>query len=84
MKDRILQYTVLLTPDEESGGFTVEVPAIPGCFTEGDTLEQAKANAKEVIELCLDVLADEGLPPPVAAADNSSLNMYCSKRMVTV
>ena len=63
-KETIKEYTVLLTPDEESGGFVVTVPALPGCVTQGDTVEEAKAMAKEAIELTLDVLAEEGKEVP--------------------
>jgi predicted RNase H-like HicB family nuclease len=38
------QYPVLLTPAAE-GGYTVTVPALPGCITEGDTVEEALAHA---------------------------------------
>jgi antitoxin HicB len=61
---KIFEYTVLFTPDEESGGFCVEVPALPGCHTEGDTLEEAKKNAREAMELYLATLQDRGLPFP--------------------
>lgn len=70
MKDQILEYTVLLTPDEESGGFVVEVPALPGCVTQGDTLEEAKRMAKEAIELYLETLAERGLPAPADEEPN--------------
>jgi len=43
------RYTLLLIPDPETGVYTVEVPALPGCVTEGDTLEEAIANAREAI-----------------------------------
>ena len=43
------RYTLILIPDEEEGGFTVRVPALPGCTTEGDTLEEAITNAREAI-----------------------------------
>jgi predicted RNase H-like HicB family nuclease len=46
-------FKVLLIEDPE-GGFSVEVPELPGCFTEGDTFEEALANAKEAIECYLD------------------------------
>lgn len=46
-------YKAILTPDLEVGGYTVEIPDIPGCVTEGDTLEDARAMAKEAIELML-------------------------------
>lgn len=64
MAHKILQYTVLFTPDEESGGFSVEVPALPGCHTQGETLEEAKKNAQEAIELTLETLAERKLPFP--------------------
>ena len=60
-KKRILEYTALFTPDEEVGGFTVEVPALPGCITEGDTLAEAKKNAKEAIQCHLEGLKADGL-----------------------
>ncbi len=43
------RYTILLTPDLEEGGYVVDVPALPGCHTQGDTLEEAIANAREAI-----------------------------------
>ena len=47
-------YTVILTPDIEVGGFTARVPALPGCNTQGPTLEETVANAREAIELYLE------------------------------
>jgi len=55
---------VLLVPDVEESGYTVTVPALPGCITEGDTLEEALLNAKDAIRLYLDDLAAEGQPAP--------------------
>jgi predicted RNase H-like HicB family nuclease len=48
-------YRVILTPDLAVGGYTVEVPALPGCLTEGDTLAEAKRMARDAIGLWLDV-----------------------------
>ncbi len=56
-------YTVVLTPEEE-GGYSVAVPALAGCHTQGETVEEALANAREAIELYLEVLRDEGRPIP--------------------
>lgn len=39
--------------DAEEGGFWAEVPAIPGCATEGDTFEELLANLYEAVEGCL-------------------------------
>ena len=58
------RYTVLLTPDPEEGGCTVTVPALPGCITEGDTVEEALANAREAIKCHLEGLAADGEPIP--------------------
>ena len=44
-----MRYTVVLEPDEEGQGYTVRVPALPGCVTEGRTREEALANAREAI-----------------------------------
>jgi len=44
--------------DAEEGGFWAEVPVLPGCFTEGDTLEEVKHNLKEAISGILDQTID--------------------------
>jgi antitoxin HicB len=49
----MLKYTVILIPEEE-GGYSVEVPALPGCYTQGETKEEAISMAKEAIELYLE------------------------------
>ena len=49
----MLKYTVILIPEEE-GGYSVEVPALPGCYTQGDTKEEAISMAKEAIALYLE------------------------------
>ena len=54
------QYTVLLTPDLEAGGYTVTVPLLPGCITEGDTLDEALENARDAIRLYLEDLQASG------------------------
>ena len=52
-------YHVLLI-DSEDGGYTVEVPALPGCISEGDTREEALRNVREAIEGYLAVLQEDG------------------------
>jgi antitoxin HicB len=54
-----LTYKVLLKPEPE-GGYTVNVPALPGCITYGETLEEAKVNAQEAIELYVESLKEHG------------------------
>jgi len=58
------QYTIILHPDTEEGGYTVTVPALPGCVTQGETLEEAIAMAKDAIRLYIEMLVDEGEPIP--------------------
>jgi predicted RNase H-like HicB family nuclease len=58
------QYTVVLVPDSEGGGYVVTVPALPGCVTEGDTREEALTNARDAIRLFLEDLAANGEPIP--------------------
>lgn len=48
-----MQLRVLLEPSED-GGYTVSVPSLPGCISEGDTREEALANIREAIELYLE------------------------------
>lgn len=52
-------YRVVLTPDLEAGGYSVEVPDLPGCITEGDTLSEARRMARGAIEVWLDAAAPE-------------------------
>ena len=58
------RYTILLHPDPDEGGYTVTVPALPGCVTEGDTLEEAVAMAREAICGYLESLRLHGEPIP--------------------
>ncbi|MCB9184878.1 MAG: type II toxin-antitoxin system HicB family antitoxin [Flavobacteriales bacterium] len=56
-------YRVLLTQEPE-GGFTVTVPALPGCVTYGESIDHALSMAKEAIELYVETLEAEGDPIP--------------------
>ena len=54
-----LNYRILLTKEPE-GGFTVNVPALPGCITYGENMEEAVAMAKDAIGLYLESLIAHG------------------------
>jgi predicted RNase H-like HicB family nuclease len=58
------QYAIIVHPDSEQGGYWVTVPALPGCFSQGDTLQEAIANAQEAIGLHLEGLIAKGEPIP--------------------
>jgi antitoxin HicB len=57
------QFTINLHPQPE-GGYTVLVPALPEVVTEGDTREEAMANAREAIELVLEIYREDGRKIP--------------------
>jgi antitoxin HicB len=58
------QYTIILDPDPEEGGYTVTVPALPGCVTQGETIEEAIAMAKDAIRLYIETFIADGEPVP--------------------
>jgi antitoxin HicB len=58
-----MKFTVILEP-QKRGGFTVTVPALPGCISEGETRKEALDNIKEAIELYVDLLKEDGKPIP--------------------
>ncbi len=53
-----MKLRVLLEPSSD-GGYTVYVPSLPGCISEGNTREEALANIREAIELYLEPVDDE-------------------------
>ena len=59
-----MNYRVILEAQEE-GGYTVYVPALPGCLSQGETKEEALINIKEAIELYLESLESRSISPPV-------------------
>ncbi|MBK9983309.1 MAG: type II toxin-antitoxin system HicB family antitoxin [Saprospiraceae bacterium] len=60
-----MQYNYkLLLRKEPEGGYTVIVPALPGCITYGDNVEEASTMAKEAIELYIEELKDHGEAVP--------------------
>ena len=60
-----MKLKIVLEPSDE-GGFTVYVPSLPGCVSEGDSREEAMANIKEAIELYLEPVEDALLTLPKA------------------
>ncbi len=56
-----MRLRVILEPSDE-GGYTVYVPALPGCVSEGNTEDEAMANIREAVELYLEDVSDEQSP----------------------
>ncbi len=55
-----MKVKVVIEPSEE-GGFTVYVPSLPGCVSDGETEEEALRNIKEAIELYLEPTEDDAV-----------------------
>ncbi len=53
-----MKLQVVLEPSDE-GGYTIYVPSLPGCISEGETVEEALANVREAVELYLEPVEDE-------------------------
>lgn len=62
------RYTVPVEFDAEGPGYVVSVPALPGCFTQGKTLDEALLRAREAISGHVATLRDLGEPVPVETA----------------
>ena len=59
-----MHYPIAIETGTDIHAFGVVVPDLPGCFSAGDTLDEAMDNAKEAIELWLEVAIDDGLAIP--------------------
>ncbi len=58
-----MKFMVIIHKAEE-GGYWVEVPALPGCYSQGETIEEAITNIKEAIQLHIEVMREEGKEIP--------------------
>lgn len=75
------QFEVIFVPQEE-GGFTVEVPDLPGCISEGDTLEEAEKNIHGAIELYLETLEEGGSPLPKRNKKSRDITQKKDKKII--
>lgn len=69
-----LQYTAVFEP-EETGGYSVMIPVLPGCASQGETFEEALANIKEAAELYLEDLKDSEIPKETNSIVVSPINI---------
>jgi predicted RNase H-like HicB family nuclease len=58
----VREYTVIIERDGD--GYSAHFPDLPGCFTQGDTIEEVRANAREALDLYVQVLRKKGEPIP--------------------
>ena len=63
-----MKFLVTVVQDED-GMYVVECPAIPGCVSQGKTVEEAAQNIQEAIQLCLEVRAEKGMPLTVTVRE---------------
>jgi len=61
-----MRYPIAIEPGDDQHAYGVVVPDLPGCFSGGDTLDEAIDNAREAIELWLETVIDDGgsVPAP--------------------
>jgi predicted RNase H-like HicB family nuclease len=69
-------YPVAIEKGNSKTAFGVVVPDIKGCFSSGDSIDNAILNAKEAIELHLDLMCDDNLPIPQA----TSIEVFANKK----
>lgn len=59
-----MKFSIAIEPGTRKSAFGVVVPDLPGCFSAGDTVEEAFDNAREAIESHLEILSEEGKDLP--------------------
>jgi predicted RNase H-like HicB family nuclease len=59
--DMVVTLTAIVRPESEAGGYSASIPALPGCHTQGETLDEVRANLREAAEGWLAVAHDDGL-----------------------
>ncbi len=71
----MLTYTVELEPQEE-GGFTVTVPVLPGCISEGDDIGEALGNIKDAIEGYIKVMVKHNRKVPLEFSEFQKVEVF--------
>ena len=69
-----MRYPIAIEPGDAKHAFSVVVPDLPGCFSAGDTLDEAVDNAKEALELWLETVIDDGgsIPEPRSITEHQA------------
>ena len=61
---KVYDFTFVLEPDEDQGGYVVSCPSLPGCYSQGDTIDEALENIREAILVCLEYMRAQNEPIP--------------------
>jgi predicted RNase H-like HicB family nuclease len=72
------EFDVVIVTEPE-GGYSVFVPELPSIATQGETIEEARANAQEAIEAYLEVMHEDGLPIPTVHSDRVAVHRRVSQ-----
>jgi predicted RNase H-like HicB family nuclease len=70
---KILKYSIDILPEEDGKGYYVVVPALPGCFSQGRTVEEAMEHVREAVALHIAELKRRGEPIPREGAGFQSV-----------
>jgi predicted RNase H-like HicB family nuclease len=71
--DAAREFDVVMVAEAE-GGYSVFVPELPSVATQGETIDEARANAQEAIEGYLEVMREDGLPIPTVHRDRVAVH----------
>ncbi|HLZ69863.1 MAG TPA: type II toxin-antitoxin system HicB family antitoxin [Dehalococcoidia bacterium] len=69
-----MDYIIVIHPAEE-GGYWAEVPALPGCFAQGESLEDLLGDARGAIASHIEALREDGQPVPPGGVIVASVNL---------
>ena len=59
--DVAVNLTAIIRPEPDAGGYSASIPALPGCHTQGETLDEVRANLREAADGWLAVAHEDGL-----------------------
>ena len=68
------KFVIVLT-DDESGGIVAECPSLPGCYSQGETRDDAIENIREAIELSLETRRAQGSPVHITSVEITELHL---------
>ena len=61
-----MKFIIAIEPGTDTSAWGVAVPDLPGCFSAGDTLDEAMANARQAIDQHVEIMIEDGVPIPIA------------------
>ena len=75
-------FNISILPDKEGGGYLIEFPDLPGCISDGDTIDEAIANGKDALSCWIETAKQNGdeIPQPYSSTEVSSKsarNLFC-------